>query len=85
MIETRLGNHIIAKFEDMKQVVYTTDTQFHIQLGKRHGAYESVFVSKGNLQLALDRYDQITLADKSSYKKRLLVADVKKPYVLFRD
>jgi hypothetical protein len=63
---------------DGKQIAYTSETTFLIQVGKdKKGKYKSRYSIKGDLGTAVFYYNGINIG--KGYKKRLLVRDFNKP------
>ena len=62
---------------DGKQVAYSSDTEFLVQVGKNRGAYRTRYRFTGNIHQAVAYYKAINVA--YGYKKRLYVPSFNKP------
>jgi hypothetical protein len=62
---------------DGKNIAYSEETMFLVQLGKGKGAYQTKWHFKGSLSQAVSYYNGICIGN--GYKKRLLMPSSKKP------
>lgn len=62
---------------DGKQLAYTNQTEFLVQVGKNRGAYRTRYRFTGNIHQAVAYYKAINVA--YGYKKRLYVPSFNKP------
>ena len=62
---------------DGKQIAYSSETIFLVQIGKRRSAYKTRHKFEGNLGQALLYYKAINIGN--GYKKRLLAPSMNKP------
>lgn len=68
---------IIIDELDGRQVAYTTETAFLVQVGKGKSSYSTRYVFTGNLPQAVAYYNCVNIG--RGYKKRLLMPSAKKP------
>lgn len=62
---------------DGKQLAYTNQTEFLVQVGKNRGAYRTRYRFTGNIHQAVAYYKAINVG--LGYKKRLLMPSAKHP------
>jgi len=62
---------------DGKQLAYTSQTDFFVQVGKNRGAYRTRYRVIGNIHQAVAYYKAINVG--LGYKKRLVMPSAKKP------
>lgn len=67
----------ITKELNGKKIVYTTATEFLIQVGKNKSAYKTRYSIKGNLAQAVMYFNGINIGN--GYKKRLICQSMNKP------
>jgi len=67
---------------DGKNIGYSSETEFMVQVGKGSGAYKTKYSFKGNLGQAVAYYRGINIGN--GYKKRLLMPSCSKNPVLAR-
>lgn len=68
---------IIIHELDGRQVAYTPETTFLVQVGKGKSSYGTRYVFTGDLRAAVQYYNCINIGN--GYKKRLLMPSAKKP------
>lgn len=62
---------------DGKQLAYTNQTEFLVQIGKNRGAYRTKWRFVGNIHQAVAYYRGLNVG--LGYKKRLVMPSAKKP------
>jgi hypothetical protein len=62
---------------DGKRMVYTSMTEFLVQVGKNRSAYRTKYKFVGDIQQAAAHYRAINVG--LGYKKRLLMPNAKRP------
>lgn len=62
---------------DGKQIAYSSETEFLIQIGKGRGSYQTKHSVRGDIGRALMFYNGYNIGN--GYKKRLLVPSFNKP------
>ena len=63
-----------------KNIAYTNQTEFLVQIGKDKGSYKTKYRFVGNLHQAVKYYNAINIGN--GYKKRLLMPSCSKKPVL---
>lgn len=62
---------------DGKRIIYTEDTEFLVQVGRKSHKYTTRYSFKGNLHQAVFHYRCINIGN--GYKKRLLMPGAMRP------
>ena len=62
-----------------REIAYTADTEFLVQVGKGKGAYKTRYSFRGNPYQAVMYFNSINVGD--GFKKRLLIPSSIKPVI----
>jgi hypothetical protein len=62
---------------DGNKIIYTEDTEFLVQVGRKSSAYQTRYSFRGNLHQAVLYFRGINIG--YGYKKRLLMPGARKP------
>jgi hypothetical protein len=76
-ILTGVKMEIINATLDGSKIAFTSETVFHVQIGRGRGSYKTAYSIKGSLGQAVWYYNCVNIG--RGYKKRLFVPTFNKP------